>query len=374
MRGATPYKGLVPYDEEDAPFFFGRDAEREIIIANLMASRLTLLYGACGVGKTSVLGAGVVYHLNQLARQNLAECGTPEFAVVVFKSWHDDPIVGLTKSIRASVATFFSAQAPALVLPSLSFTKTLEEATKQLGGELLIILDQFEEYFLYHGQEDGEGTFATEFPRAINHPDLRVSFLISIREDAVAKLDRFKARIPQLFDNYLRLEHLDREAARKAIIKPVEKYNQLHVSDGQPVSVEESLVETVLDQVQTGKVVLGESGRGIVGNGTAKVQVEAPFLQLVMERLWEEEVKEDSRNLRLSTLVNWLGGAKHIVRTHLDAKMQELLPEKQEVAAHIFNYLVTPTGTKIAHTIPDLAAYAGLPQAQLGPVLEHLSY
>ena len=59
----SPYKGLIPYSEEDAPFFFGRDAEREIITANLMASRLTLLYGASGVGKSSVLRAGVTHHL-----------------------------------------------------------------------------------------------------------------------------------------------------------------------------------------------------------------------------------------------------------------------------------------------------------------------
>ncbi|MBI2487305.1 MAG: ATP-binding protein [Deltaproteobacteria bacterium] len=83
---ASPYKGLVPYSEEDEPFFFGRNGEREIITANLMASRLTLLYGASGVGKSSVLRAGVVPHLRQLAQQNLNEQGTPEFAVVVFSS------------------------------------------------------------------------------------------------------------------------------------------------------------------------------------------------------------------------------------------------------------------------------------------------
>ena len=46
-----PYKGLTPYDESDAPFFFGREAEREIITANLMASRLTLLYGPSGLAR-----------------------------------------------------------------------------------------------------------------------------------------------------------------------------------------------------------------------------------------------------------------------------------------------------------------------------------
>ena len=52
-----------------------------------------------------------------------------------------------------------------------------------------------------------------------------MSFLVAIREDAVAKLDRFKGQIPNLFDNYLRIEHLDREAAREAIELPLERYN-----------------------------------------------------------------------------------------------------------------------------------------------------
>src|SRR5574341_815070 len=82
----TPYKGLVPYSVDDALFFFGREADEEIITANLMAHRLTLLYGPSGVGKSSVLQAGVVYHLHQLARQNITERGTAEHIVVVFNS------------------------------------------------------------------------------------------------------------------------------------------------------------------------------------------------------------------------------------------------------------------------------------------------
>jgi hypothetical protein len=39
----SPYKGLMPYSESDGPFFFGREQEQELIISNMMASRLTLL-------------------------------------------------------------------------------------------------------------------------------------------------------------------------------------------------------------------------------------------------------------------------------------------------------------------------------------------
>jgi hypothetical protein len=91
---------LPPYDEADAPFFFGREAEAEIISANLMASRLTLLYGPSGVGKSSVLRAGVVRHLRLLAGQNLIERGAPEFAVIVFSAWRDNPITALAAQIE----------------------------------------------------------------------------------------------------------------------------------------------------------------------------------------------------------------------------------------------------------------------------------
>jgi len=47
----SPYKGLAPFDDSelDALLFFGREREIEVIVANLMASRLTVLYGAVAV-------------------------------------------------------------------------------------------------------------------------------------------------------------------------------------------------------------------------------------------------------------------------------------------------------------------------------------
>ena len=90
-----------------------------------------------------------------------------------------------------------------------------------------------------------------------------------------------------------------------------------------------------------------------------------------MTRLWDEELRAGSHILRLETM-DRLGGAERIVRTHLDAVMSTLLPNEQEIAASVFHYLVTPSGTKIAHTISDLAEYAQLPQMQLSLVLEKL--
>jgi hypothetical protein len=80
------------------------------------------------------------------------------------------------------------------------------------------------------------------------------------------------------------------------------------------VKIEPALTEAVLDQVRTGHVALGEVGRGAVGRGAAatEARIETPYLQLVLTRPWQEEMKELSMVLRAQTL-HRLGGAERIV-------------------------------------------------------------
>jgi Novel STAND NTPase 1 len=368
---ACPYKGLMPYGEEDAAFFFGRESERDIVVANLMAARLTLLYGPSGVGKSSILRAGVARHLGELSDEELTERGQRDFVIVVFSAWRDDPVAGVEAAILESLRRSFPNKRLELVPGRLA--ERLRSLTQDLGVEIYVILDQFEEYFLYHGDEDGEGTFALEFPRLLALPDVRVNVLMAIREDALAKLDRFEGRLPNLFDNFLRLQHLDRDAARVAIEEPIRRFNQLVARDRQ-VQIEPNLVEALLDQVKTGRVTVGESGLGMVegSESVAEEHIETPYLQLVMTRLWTEEMAAASGMLRLATLTR-LGGAQRIVRTHLDEAMGNLPPEDQEIGARIFHHLVTPSGTKIAHTAGDLSEYTMVPKADLDKVLEKLS-
>ena len=364
----SPYQGLIPYSEADAPFFFGREKETRLIIANLFASPLTLLYGPSGVGKSSVLRAGVANRLHE--REDLL--------VVVFNSWQSNPVSDLTQAVAdfADLADHTAWRKAVRLFPQdrpQSLTEFLSICAEQLNRRLMIILDQFEEYFLYHPQDD---EFAAELSKAVTQSNAPISFLISIREDFYAKLDRFEGRIPSLYDNYLRIDHLDRNSARVAIEQPIEQYNRVYESNGS-FSVERELVESVLRQVETGRVIIGEAGRGVIeaakSPDEAAAQIETPFLQLVMTRLWETELAERSQKLRLETL-NRLGGAKTIVRSHLDEVMSALLPREQEFAARIFHYLVTPSGTKIAYTASDLAGSAKLNEPEVLRVLEKLSH
>src|ERR1700730_18222934 len=58
-----PFIGLTPFADSDAAYFFGRKSERRVLVDKLLASRLTLLYGESGAGKSSLLNAGVVFEL-----------------------------------------------------------------------------------------------------------------------------------------------------------------------------------------------------------------------------------------------------------------------------------------------------------------------
>ena len=236
------------------------------------------------------------------------------------------------------------------------------------------MLDQFEEYFLYHPDEDGEGTLAVELPRAVTREDLRASFLVSIREDAYTQLDRFEGRIRNLFGSNFRLEHLDEPAARRAIEGPVERYNELLGDGDGRYAVEPALVDAVLGQVRAGRdrAGSGRCGARSSTNGGGDLRVATPFLQLVMTRLWEEELRAGSQTLRASTLEQ-LGGAERLVRSHLDDALAELDERARDLTAAVFHQLVTPSGTKIVHTVPDLADYAGAPEPELLRVLEALA-
>ena len=130
-----------------------------------------------------------------------------------------------------------------------------------------------------------------------------------------------------------------------------------------------------MDDVQTGKAWIGRRGRGGAeadeSPAAADQRIEAPFLQLVLTRLWDEERRQGSNRLRHATYTA-LGGAKRIVRTHLDRQMSVLSWREKAIAAKVFDRLVTPSGTKIAMTADDLAQKARVPAAQVGGVLDKL--
>jgi WD40 repeat protein len=325
----SPYKGLASFEDSelDALLFFGREREIAAVAANVLANRLTVLYGPSGVGKSSLLGAGVARRLRELS-------GAP---VVVHDAWAEDPAARLVASVHAECGELGA---------TAGLVDTVAAAAQQ-NGELHLLLDNFEEYMLYHGLE---GPLSTALPELLRRPGLRVNVLLALRDDALAELDEFAGRIPELFSNLLRLDRLDREAGKAAILGPLARYSELA---GESFTAEDALVEAVVDEAST------DTG------------VEAPYLQLVLERLWECEREAGSHELRLATL-RAIGGARAVVREHVRGALDALPLAEQEAAARVVRQLVTPSGRKVSHEPSDLAEYADVEDAELRLLLERL--
>ena len=259
---AGPYKGLAAFGDSalDALLFFGRERERETIVANVLASRLTVLFGPSGVGKSSLLRAGVAQRLRALGgrgRDRARRLG------------------GRARGRRRRVGARRRSRARADGGPR----RHRRGRSAATAASVYLLLDQFEEYFFHHG---ADGPLGDALPELLRRPGLRVNLLIALRDDALAELDAFAGRMPELFPNMLRLERLDRRAARAAIVGPLERYGELA---GGSYSAEPALVDALLDEVAAGRVDLGGAGEA----PPSHEHVEAPFLQLVLERLWAEE-------------------------------------------------------------------------------------
>lgn len=384
MARPIPFKGFDSYLEADSETFFGRDREKRIVASNLIASRLTLLHADSGVGKTSLLRAGVASDFLAKARRELDEGRMPRFVPVVFDAWENkDPVAALMKSVSDAFALLGLRAEKAAgeeADVSLSFVRAVNRWTKDLDGSLLIILDQFEQYFERHAAKDQGGGFARVFPEAVSDLGLRVNFLISIREEWLGRMDFFKGKLPCLFDNRLEIRRLDGRAARAAIEGPVKHYNQEAAANGGGAfELGEGLVDAVLRDVERGHIASELAGKGgaearLNGEG----EYEAPYLQLVMRRLWEKEVELQSVSLRTETLYEVLGGPKEIVLRHLNSVMSDLTQRQQRVAAAVFPYLVTPSGTKVAYSALDLKDRASpndaaIPLDEYGNLLRNLA-
>ena len=368
--GDCPYVGLDYYHDEFGAWFFGREADGSKIITNMQAARLTLLHAESGVGKSSLLRAGVAWRLRRL-QSGESSSGAAIDIPVVFSSWKDDPVLALVNAIGTTIKPLLAGRTKP-ELPADRLDAAIDAAADAVNAPLLVILDQFEEYFIYCSREPTPERFADQLARCINQADLPANFLIAIREDAYASLgDLFKGRIANVYGNYLHIEYLDRASAEQAIRGPLDVYNGLP-GVKEPIVIQDELVKAVLDEVRaSGTAGTAIQGRTAAMNGADRVAT--PLLQLVMETVWKRERADGSSELRLSTLLK-LEGVKKIVDVHLKVALSKLSKNEREMAIDMFDHLVTPSGGKIAESVSDLAHRTGHSDEQTGSVLDKLDH
>ena len=371
QRVTCPYRGLTPYAEEDARFFFGRQEDTQLIVANLFSARVTVLFGPSGVGKSSILRAGAIRDLRQRQHKALELGERPDLLIVYFRTWQGRAMEELRRTIldEASELAGKTVSAP----EGSTLADLLAHVAHTLEVDIMLLLDQFEEYFRYETRFGAPESFAIQFAEAVGRSGLPVSFLLSLREDSLAELDRFKTLVPNLFTNWYRLDRLGADAARAAIRGPVEEYNKLPESERAfpgTITLDDGLADEVLQQVRTGAVVIGDGGRGTARK--EQTSIETPYLQLVLTELWDEELKTGSKRLRMETLRR-LGGAAAIVRRHVDTVLGALSVKERQMCSRMFDYLVTDSGAKIAYRAKDLAEKGAVDEASMQTLLGKLA-
>ncbi|HTS62622.1 MAG TPA: hypothetical protein VMH28_11405 [Candidatus Acidoferrales bacterium] len=323
----SPYVGLAPYQEADEVLFFGRAEEIRALTLRVLTDPVTVVYGGSGVGKSSVLNAGL---LPALRRQG---------ATVVTQSHWQNPRAGLQELLRSLLPDTAAPGTP---------RDTLRRAANQLEGDLVVVLDQFEELFAQSvpSQED-----LVEIGELLGASVPGAHLIVSLRDDFYSRLDVFRRQAPGLLSNPWRLKKLSAEQAREAIAGPARASG--------------TEIEAMLPDV-----VIHELVENTAHN--APVEVEAAFLQIVMTSLWEAEVARGSKLLRVSTLEE-LGGARRLAATYLDRKLARLTVAEQDACAYAFRFLVSSNSTKIAQTLEDVAEFAGVDRNTLRSALEQLS-
>ncbi|MDG4561234.1 MAG: hypothetical protein P9E88_08080, partial [Candidatus Competibacter sp.] len=251
------YPGARPFADTDIDhrLFFGRDREINELFYQVLGARLLVLFGKSGLGKTSLLQAGVFPRLREqdllplpvrLNRSDLPplDLFTTAIAETCARSGIDYT-PGETSSLWEcfKTAVFWRGevlQTPVLVLDQFEEIFTLQTADKRqwLARQLGELVGDGLPQSLRARLQPGEKLPYSEKPPA-------VKIVLSLREDYLGALQELSGEIPRILENRFRLTTLNREQAHAAVLKPA-RLAQEGVFAAQPFDYEDAAVEDLL--------------------------------------------------------------------------------------------------------------------------------
>lgn len=304
------YPGLKPFERSQSAVFHGRQDDIQRLSNLILRERLVVLFAKSGIGKTSLLQAGVA---PEIERQDY----TPVFLRA------DKTGESLVDSMSALLSNHVQVGGRDTTGERPGEKQTLWEQMKRLEFDLnglpatpVLVFDQFEEIFtLAHGEES-RNRFLAELadlanetmPEALRasllsqfqagkidvntmqwwekQPELRV--VLSIRSDFLHLIDGLSARIPGILRNRYQLQPLDRDKARTAIVQPAQAEGT-YLSP--PFSYNEAALEGMIDFLAGHTAT--ENDAGNVQAIQRKDEIEAVNLQIVCQDIEEKIIDED---------------------------------------------------------------------------------
>ena len=173
----NPYKGLRAFQETDAGDFFGRDALVDELIDALQARSLVALVGPSGSGKSSVLRAGLLPAL-----RSGAIAGSGEWIVTdMYPGSHP------FEELEAALLRVAVEPTERLIDELQSDERGLLRLVKRMlpteGGDLVLVIDQFEELFSMVESETTRRLFIGALTALAADQRGKVRIVLTIRAD-----------------------------------------------------------------------------------------------------------------------------------------------------------------------------------------------
>jgi hypothetical protein len=315
-----PYKFLSSYGPDDRAIFFGRERELAILRARLLSEEPCshfVLYGKSGVGKTSLLRAGI---------EPAVQGETQRMICLRLLS---DPLALLLRTLARE-----SQQAEASMLEQWAALQ------RRYPDRLLLVLDQFEQIFVRNTAAQRQD-LATALAQLSAKAGPRCHLVISLREDFLAEMWELEKAFPAMLNNRLRVTALTLEQARECIEKPAQLFK---------IELDPRLVDELL-------AVLESEG------------IHPPELQIILDRLDRERGSETRITLEH---FQRLGGARSILGGYLDEALREHLGPDAERARRVLKAMLNERSTKATVTLTDLQRHVDIPPETLEAVLRLL--
>jgi hypothetical protein len=239
-----PWPGVDAFTEELQDFFFGRTAETEELFRRVRGETVTLLFGQSGLGKTSLLRAGLARRLREAAF-------LPVFVRLDYTAGAPSTLAQVKGEFERAAAAVQAEVTPVDAEETLwGYFHRADRMVTSRVGELLVpvlIFDQFEEVFtLGLAREASRGAaqrFLTELAELIkNRPPESVEkaiesdaevlekyqfdrreyrIVIALREDFLPQLDTVRERAPLIERNRFRLRRMTGWQGFDAVTRPV---------------------------------------------------------------------------------------------------------------------------------------------------------
>lgn len=320
LQQRSPFKFLDSYNKNDKNIFFGRDEEIKALYELVQTSKLVLVYGASGTGKTS-----------------LVECGlSNKFSEA---DWFDVRIrrgnLPLLEASNQAINRKLNEQAN----PSFDLCQSIEALYYHNFIPIYLIFDQFEELFIMGDEKERD-----DFFNALAHlvrVKVPCKILLIVREEYLAFFHDFETLIPIIYDNRFRIERMNQLKLEK-VIKGTIQTPQYQIDFDDPDENTRLIIENLRNE---------------------RHDVDLTNLQVYLDRLYKVDMQrgEQGQTSRPpykfdKELIESVGKLPQVISVFLEEQMQDVdkTINAPNTALTILKLFVTNEGTKRSRSVKGI--------------------